>query len=92
MGWTELFARASDSVALSQWLLDRALAALEAARNGALDAVIAAELPSPAGLCEALDSHRVNVPNEVLVKFYGHSNPRPARELDSDSGMRWQAE
>jgi hypothetical protein len=65
---------------------------MEAAHNSALDAVIAAELPTPAGLCAALDSHGVDVPNAVLLKFYGHSAPRPAHELGSDAacGMRWQ--
>jgi hypothetical protein len=93
MSWTELCARASDSVALSQWLLDRALVAVEAARNVALDAVIAAELPTALELCEAMDAHAVAVPDEVLAKFSGHLAPSPIRATDSStiSGMRWQA-
>jgi len=92
MSWTDLFARACDSVALSQWLLDSALGAMEAAHNSALHAVIAAELPTPAELCAALDAHGVDVPNAVLLKFYGHSAPRPTPELGADAacGMRWQ--
>ncbi len=65
---------------------------MEAAHNSALDAVIAAELPTPAGLCAALDSHGVDVPNAALLKFYGHSAPMPAPKLGSDAAgdMRWQ--
>jgi hypothetical protein len=89
MSWTDLFARACDSDALSQWLLDSALGAMEAAHNSTLDAVIAAELPTPAGLCAALDAHGVDVPNAVFSKFHGHSAPRPAPEPGSDAESNW---
>ena len=92
MTWTELFGRASDSVALSQWLLDRALVATEVAADTALDAVIAAELPTAFGLCEALDAYGVRVPTEVLAKFHGALAPSPVRVTNSamPPDMRWQ--
>jgi hypothetical protein len=92
MNWTELCARANDSAALSQWLLDRALIVVTAARSNALDAAIAAELPTFLGLCEALDAHEVRVPDDVLAKFNGHAAPSPVhpRETAGSSAMRWQ--
>jgi hypothetical protein len=82
MNWTELCARASDSVALSQWLLDRALIAVSAARDHALDVAIAAALPTPVELCEALDAHAVRVPDEVVAKFIGHTASSPVHAQD----------
>jgi hypothetical protein len=79
MNWTELCARASGSVARSQWLLDRALAAAKAAHNSAIDAVMGAELPTAVGLCVALDAHGVEIPHEVLSKFHGYLAPSPTR-------------
>jgi hypothetical protein len=79
MNWTELCARASGSVARSQWLLDHAWAAARAAHNGAIDAVIGAELPTAVGLCVALDAHAVEIPHEVLSKFHGSLAPSPTR-------------
>jgi hypothetical protein len=88
MNWTELCTRASDSIALSQWLLDRALVAMDTARNSALDAVIAAELPTAFGLCEALDAHGVKVSDDVLAKFRGHLAPSPIRAAGSPTRSR----
>lgn len=92
MTWSELRARASDSVARSQWLLDRALAALDAANNVVLDAVIATELPTPDGLCAMLDEHGVGIPHEVLSRFQGYMSPSPTRANESTTiaGVRWQ--
>ena len=92
MSWTDLHTRASPSAARAQWLLDQALAALGAAQNSALDAVIAAELPTAYGLCAALDEHGVKVPDEVLAKFNGYLAPSPIRPVDRTAvpEMRWQ--
>ena len=79
MNWTDLCARASVSVARSQWLLDRAWAAAKAAHNGAIDTVLGAELPTAVGLCLALDAHGVEIPRDVLSKFHGYLAPSPTR-------------
>ncbi|MCW5658701.1 MAG: hypothetical protein KIT60_13430 [Burkholderiaceae bacterium] len=84
MNWTELCARSSNSAARSQWLLDRALAAISAAQDSALDAVIAAELPTAIELCALLDEYRVDVPKDVLSKFHGYLAPSPTRAADAD--------
>lgn len=92
MNWTELCARSSDSAARSQWLLDRALAAVSAAQDSALDAAIAAELPTAVELCAILDDYGVGVPKDVLSKFHGYLAPSPIRpaEADATANLRWQ--
>ena len=79
MNWAELCARASGSVARSQWLLDRAWAAAKAAHNGAIETAIGAELPTAVELCVALDAHGVEIPHDVLSKFHGYLAPSPTR-------------
>jgi hypothetical protein len=79
MSWIDLFARASDSAALAQWLLEHALAAANAAQDSALEAAMATELPTAFALCAELDSRGVAVPAEVRSKFCGHLAPAPIR-------------
>jgi hypothetical protein len=65
--WTELIAQATDPLH-SQYVLDVALAAVAATRSAALDAAITAEVPTPLGLCAALDAHDVPVPTDLAAR------------------------
>jgi hypothetical protein len=78
MNWTELFAQAADSADRAQLVLDSALAAVAAARNTALDATIAAEMPSALVLCALLDAYGVRTPGEVAARVCWYANPRRA--------------
>ena len=89
MNWAELFERANASAGRSAWLLDRALDAVNAAQNNALDAAIAAELPTARLLCAMMDEHGLSVPPEVLSRFHGYLAPSPVRASLS-SNLRWE--
>jgi hypothetical protein len=62
--WTELIVQATDA-SHAQQVLDVALAAVAATRSAAIDAAIAAEVPTPLGLCAVLDAHGVPVPTDL---------------------------
>jgi hypothetical protein len=85
VNWTELCAQAADSTERAQLVLDSALAAVAAARSTALDAAIAAEMPTASALCALLDAHGVSAPGEVAARVCWYAKPRPATTEQSVS-------
>jgi hypothetical protein len=73
--WTELLAQAAPSAERAQSVLDSALAAASAAGNAALDAEIAALLPTTVELCAVLDAFGLGVPGEVAAHVSWYSRP-----------------
>ena len=80
MTWTELIAQATDPLQ-SQYVLDAALAAVATARSAAVDAVIAAAVPTPLGLCALLDAHGIPVPADFVAVVSEHVESPPSDEL-----------
>jgi hypothetical protein len=77
--WTELLAQAAHSAGHAQFVLDSALDAASTAGNAALDAEIAAVLPTTLELCAVLDAFAVRVPGEVAARVSWYSRPEQSR-------------
>jgi hypothetical protein len=88
VNWTELLAQAADSAEQAQLVLDSALAAVAAARSTALDATIAAEMPTAAGLCALLDAYGVRAPGEVAARVCWYAKPQPASTAEQPVPVR----